>query len=410
MSSRPTLDRESFQQLLANAFAVQQSRVDRQSLSAIVELQGLIAKGELDAAGVMHLIVDRARNVAHATGVAIGLLKGNRLVYQAGSGGASTFIGRHAMASLTVSADIQASREMLRVENAETDTRIEAAICRQFGAKSLLILLIFNDRNVAGLLEVFFSEPHAFQDHEVRAYRLMAGLIEEAISRAAQPQREKTVTAELPANPHAVEQISQKKKFPNGAGPVAVSASKHPAYQHGAAALAGPTEVAALRRPAALLARIPSQRAPLVPWHKRWEVALAVCATVVLLICWIAYGGHGFGSRLGASALPGSPAFEQPVPFQPAKAIPATSVSKIQPSPVHSKPSGSAKTAFKRVRVGKNEVDYVRDDVTLRYFTDTPAPRRLVGERKVGYIRDDVTVRYFTSKPAEPSVPQKSAR
>jgi hypothetical protein len=213
----------------------------------------------------------------------------------------------------------------------------------------------------------------------------------------------------LPANPHAVEQISQKKKFPNGAGPVAVSASKHPAYQHGAAALAGPREVAALRRPT-LLARIPSQRAPLVPWHKRWEVALAVCATVVLLICWIAYGGHGFGSRLGASALPGSPAFEQPVPFQPAKAIPATSMSKIQPSPVPSKQSGSAKSTFKRVRVGKNEVDYVRDDVTLRYFTDTSAPRRPVGERKVGYIRDDVTVRYFTAKTPEPSDPQKSAR
>jgi len=409
MSSRPTLDLESFQQLLANAFAVQESRVDRQSLSAIVELQGLIAKGELDAAGVMHLIVDRARNVAHATGVAIGMLKGNRLVYQAGSGGASTFIGRHAMASLTVSADIQASREILRVESAETDTRIEAAICRQFGAKSLLILLIFNDRDVAGLLEVFFSEPHAFQDHEVRAYRLMAGLIEEAISRAAQPQREKTATAEMPANPHAVEQITQKKKFPNGIGPVVVSASKHPAYQHGAAALAGPREVAAPRRPA-LLARIPSQRAPLVPWHKRWDVALAVCATVVLLICWIAYGGHGFGFRLGASALPGSPAFEQPVPFQPAKAIPATSVSKIQPSPVPLRRSGSARTTFKRVRVGKNEVDYVRDDVTLRYFTGTSAPRRPVGERKVGYVRDDVTVRYFTSKPAEPSVPQKSAR
>jgi hypothetical protein len=409
MSSRPTLDRESFQQLLANAFAVQESRVDRQSLSAIVELQGLISKGELDAAGVMHLIVDRARNVAQATGVAIGLLKGNRLVYQAGSGGASTYIGRHAMASLTVSADIQASREILRVENAETDTRIEAAICRQFGAKSLLILLIFNDRNVAGLLEVFFSEPHAFQDHEVRAYRLMAGLIEEAISRAAQPQPEKTVIAELPVNPHAVEQISQKKKFPNGAGPVAVSVSKRPAYQHGAAALVGPREVAAPRRPA-LLARLPSQRAPLVPWHKRWDVALAVCATVVLLICWIAYGGHGFGSRLGASALPGSPAFEQPVPFQPAKAIPATSVSKIQPSPVPPRRSGSAQTTFKRVRVGKNEVDYVRDDVTLRYFTGTSAPRRPVGERKVGYIRDDVTVRYFTSKPAEPSVSQKSGR
>jgi hypothetical protein len=82
MSPDSSLDRESFQQLLANAFAVQESQMDRQSLSAIVEVERLIAKGELDVDGAMHLIVDCARNVANATGVAIGLLKGDQLVYR----------------------------------------------------------------------------------------------------------------------------------------------------------------------------------------------------------------------------------------------------------------------------------------------------------------------------------------
>ena len=66
--------------------------MDSQSLSAIVEVQRLIAKGELDVDGAMHLIVDCARNVANATGVAIGLLKGDQLVYRAGSGSAATYI------------------------------------------------------------------------------------------------------------------------------------------------------------------------------------------------------------------------------------------------------------------------------------------------------------------------------
>jgi len=49
------------------------------------------------------------------------------------------------------------------------------------------------------------------------------------------------------------------------------------------------------------------------------------------------------------------------------------------------------------VQVGNNELDYVAQDVTVRYFTPKFAPRR-VGERHVEYIGEDVTVRYFTPK------------
>ena len=49
------------------------------------------------------------------------------------------------MATLIVTADTKGSREILRVENTQKDTRIESAICQQFGAKSLLILLNLAD-------------------------------------------------------------------------------------------------------------------------------------------------------------------------------------------------------------------------------------------------------------------------
>jgi len=188
MSDSSSLDRESFQKFLANAYSVQQSQVDSQSLSAIVEIQRLIAKGDLDVDGTLHLIVDRTQDVANASGVAIGLLKGDQLVYRAGSGSAATYTGRSSTARLVVPADSKANCEILRVENAETDARIEAAVCRQFGAKSLLILLICHDEAVAGVLEIFFSEAHVFQDREVRTYRLMAGLVGEAMSQAARLQ------------------------------------------------------------------------------------------------------------------------------------------------------------------------------------------------------------------------------
>ena len=50
--------------------------------------------------------------------------------------------------------------------------------------------------------------------------------------------------------------------------------------------------------------------------------------------------------------------------------------------------------------MGENEVDYVGEDVTIRYFTSKPAPRRRVRESQVAYFGDDVTVYYFRPKPA----------
>src|ERR1700692_588397 len=134
----------------------------------------------------MRHIVESARNVATATGIAIGLLNGGQLTYSAGSGSSAAFIGEHVTASLTVSANTRTSREILRVENAHTDTRIEADICRQFGANALLILPIYRNGTLAGVLDIRFNEPHYFDLPEVRAYRLMAEQIEAALFHAAQ--------------------------------------------------------------------------------------------------------------------------------------------------------------------------------------------------------------------------------
>lgn len=60
MSNYPTIDRESFQKLLASAFVVQQSQMDSQSRSALV---------------------DSLRKVAKTTGVAMGPLSGAQLPF-----------------------------------------------------------------------------------------------------------------------------------------------------------------------------------------------------------------------------------------------------------------------------------------------------------------------------------------
>ena len=56
----------------------------------------------------------------------------------------------------------------------------------------------------------------------------------------------------------------------------------------------------------------------------------------------------------------------------------------------------TARTMPQWVRVGNNELDYVAQDVTVRYFTPQPPLQQVLRRNnKVKYISEDVTVRYF---------------
>jgi hypothetical protein len=52
------------------------------------------------------------------------------------------------------------------------------------------------------------------------------------------------------------------------------------------------------------------------------------------------------------------------------------------------------------VRVGQNEVDYIAEDVTVRYFTDESASQGMRVRYKQVDFGEDVTVRYFAPKPS----------
>jgi hypothetical protein len=399
MSTHSSLDRESFQRLLASAFSVQESGMDAQSLSALLELQQSIATGEPDVDRAMHLVADRARNVADASGIAIALRRGDQLVYRAGSGCAASYVGRHMTAILSVSAHKEARGEILRVENAQADARIEAAICRQFEAQSLLILPIYDECAVAGVLEVLFTEPHAFQDREMRTYRLMAGLVGEAMSRYAQLDQKKVLAAQAATLPHAIEQIaSQMQRSPGDDKSTPEPARKHGIRQVCGAATAVAGESLGVCQPAKAATMI-TQRVKRVPLHKlRWNVAVTgVVTALVITACWIAYDRRP-ASPASTPSLQRSNAVQQQIPFVPAKPAPSNRASKAQTAVGGAEEAKSPSSAFKRVRVGPNEIDYVAEDVSIRHFTTKPALPRVRGGYKEVHIGEDVTVRFFASK------------
>jgi hypothetical protein len=396
MTIHSSFDRELFQTLLASAFAVQESGINTQSLSVLVEVQELIAKGGPDFAEILDLIADRARTVAGAAGILIGLLRANQLVYLAGSGSAAKYVGRFVAPVISVSAHKGTRKEILRVESAETDARIEGAICRQRGAKALLIVPIYREGTVAGVMEVWFSDAHTFPDPEMHTYRVMARMVEEAILRDFQLSQKRAPATQPPKDPHPIERpTSQRQDFCSEHTP----ASKPWIAQvrRGVAAEV-PGKMPALRLPAKDATAIiePVRRTFL---HElRLDVAAAVVAIALGLAGWIAFD-HNRAPTTKDSARTRSNAFSQHVFQTTAKPSPASRASKPHIAPGGAESMKAARSPFKRVRVGPHEVDYIAEDVTIRHFTTTATPPKVRGANQQFAIGDDVTVRYFAYKP-----------
>jgi hypothetical protein len=389
MTAHSNLDPDSFQEMLASAFVVQQSLIDAQLPSAILMVRRLIAAGEMDMNGTMHVIAGCARHAAHATGAAIGLLKGDQLVYRAGSGSAATFAGRHLTATLSVSAQTKPYDEILRVEDAETDVGIGAAICRQFGAKALLILPIYH-KQVLGVLQVFFDEAHAFQDEEVRAYQSMASVVAEAMTSATKVGPKKSVALELSTIP-AFQLATPPMR---GSPPDSESLANSPSLWHGAeAAIAESKKLPSGRACVAAAKRFPS--------HMRMGKIADLAAVIIVFVAasWIAFSD-------GHPVLPAdrvlAPQRSNNGAQQRATEVGAARKDSSTPQPT-SAPMKEARTTGgstpRRVKAGEYEIDYISEDVTVRHFISKPAlqptsPR----DGQVEYVSDDVTVRHFPPK------------
>jgi hypothetical protein len=389
MSAHSNLDREAFQMLLASAFAIQESGIGRQSLSVLGELHKSITKHELQYEGILALIADRARVVANATGIAIGILTSDHLVYRAGSGCAAGYVGRQVTAVLSLSAHSGARKEILRVENAETDARIEATICREREAKALLMIPIYRERVVAGVLEVLFRDPHTFDLREMRTYRLMAGLVEEAMLIDIQ-RSEKSAQATQPPTPA----VSDSIEIP----PQAV------------ARVCGPTPtvtgaIPTMCPPHKDEKTIRWQAKPSLLRDPRWTVDAALVVIVLAVVAWISIHHRASPSIVGSPRLNAS----RPTP-KPSATIFREGRGSTQKGPVATESMSRARSPFKRVRVGPNEVDYIAEDVTVRRFTTKVAIPHAHAVNKRFDIGDDVTVRIFTDAPAVAPKPRTLSR
>ena len=210
------LDESAFQQLLAAAYVLQEhndqlraQEIEReeprpaeadgdptQLLSDIVETQNLIQGQHLNFVSAATVIAERVQKMTRASGAAIGIVEGNQLSYAACTGEALNDKGTRVAVELSPSAECIRSGRLLQLHDGAAGSRAMVEICRKRGIGSLIAVPVYHDGKVAGVLEIRFVQANAFREHQVRSCQLIAGLVTEAINRAAEIEWKQVLAAE----------------------------------------------------------------------------------------------------------------------------------------------------------------------------------------------------------------------
>ncbi|HEX3319896.1 MAG TPA: GAF domain-containing protein [Terriglobales bacterium] len=222
-SKRPKLDEESFQKLLAAAFVVQEHQDQQRTeipaeqesfdqpdkefptrppfsyvMEEIVATQHQIQTRRLQLQQAIDLITDRVRGITQADGAAIALIEGrsDSLVYRTASGTSAPLLGKRTRLAKLLCAESVRNGTTLQCLEPAADFRIDSKICAARGVQSLIAVPVYRDESVAGALELVFSKRNAFGDQDVRTCQVMAGMVTEALNRAAEMDLKKAIVDE----------------------------------------------------------------------------------------------------------------------------------------------------------------------------------------------------------------------
>jgi GAF domain len=182
---RLTLDQDSFEELLAAAYVVQEHTVglhvaapgndSSQALAEIVETRKLLQTESLDFEAAADLIAKRTQKIIKASAVTVGVLKDGKLCYQAAAGTPSVHSGQ------PVPPDSYLNRgEPLECSDTANSRERFLQLAAEKGIKALLVLPLYRDRRFLGFLELQFAKANSFQEGDIRAAQLLVSLLVEA--------------------------------------------------------------------------------------------------------------------------------------------------------------------------------------------------------------------------------------
>ena len=154
------------------------------TLSALSAVQREVESQGPNLESALQLIAERSRAFTRADGSAIALAENREMVCRASSGDAPP-VGVTLEIGSGFSGYCARTGFLQRCDDAETDQRVDRESCRLLGIRSMIAVPIRLGETVIGLLEVFSSKVHAFNDRDGTILQRLADTVLAAVNRAA---------------------------------------------------------------------------------------------------------------------------------------------------------------------------------------------------------------------------------
>ncbi len=171
-----------------------------QRLSVVIATQQEIAIRNPNLDEVMAVIVERTQQLTNADGALMEMLEGDEIVCRAASGIGLGYVGlRRTSRDTALPCPYQCimSAKILYCPDTETDSRVDIAVCRRIGIRSMVVIPLFYQEEVVGVLNVFSSTPSAFKESDIQSLQLMAGFLAGTLHLASEFDAKNILLSEL---------------------------------------------------------------------------------------------------------------------------------------------------------------------------------------------------------------------
>jgi TonB family protein len=132
----------------------------------------------------LHEILQQARLATAASGALIALACGNKMVCRATLGDKAPSTGVRLNTHSGLSGACVQTREMQLCDDTLADARVNAVACRDLGIRSIVVLPVLDGGDLWGVLEIFSSAPHAFNESDLQTLQSLSRRISNTVQEA----------------------------------------------------------------------------------------------------------------------------------------------------------------------------------------------------------------------------------
>ena len=177
------------------------------NVKRLVDALAATGGGELTSELALDLllnnIVEQARLATGASGAAIALMRDGEMVCRATAGATAPDLGIKMDTRSGLSGACVSTGQIQLCDDTETDPRVDADASRQLGARSILIIPLFEDEKTSGVFEIFSPRASAFSERDIHTLQALSRKIQQdrdaAVQRITQPPDPEPVEIAPPA-------------------------------------------------------------------------------------------------------------------------------------------------------------------------------------------------------------------